>query len=204
MHPVFPTERPPSTPQVAQLTMPLNVAYVLLGFLGPASTDLRAGVALDVLTMVLGDGKSSRMQMRLIEQLPNTPFIEAGSTHWAYRDSGNLLSFGIAQPQAANVAFDLLRQEIEKLHTEPPTTGELEKVVTRLEASFAAQVETAAGLASSLADSMARLNSPDYYLEYLPILHSLTGDELASYAATYLPAEHLCAVTVAPETEKHA
>ncbi len=64
---------------------------------------------------------------------------------------------------------------------------EIAKAVTRLEAQFAAQAETAAGIAAVVADSMARLNSPASYTEYLPILHSLTREDLALYAATYLP-----------------
>ena len=197
-HLTFPPEAPPAQARVTHLAMPVNVAYVILGFLGPPSTDLRAEVALDVLSLLLGEGRSSRMQLRLVEQLPNTPFIEAGSTHWAYRDSSNVLGFGIARPDATEQAYDLLREEVNKLHTEPPTPRELEKVVTRLETSFAAQAETAAGLSAAIADSMARLNNPSNYTDYLPILRSLTRDDLAQYAATYLQPEHLSAVTVSP------
>ncbi|HEX2950151.1 MAG TPA: pitrilysin family protein [Armatimonadota bacterium] len=197
--PTFSTEQPPTAPRVTHLNMPLNVAYVVLGYLGPASIDLRSTIALDVLSLILGEGKSSRMQLRLVEQLPNTPFIEAGSSHWTYRDSSNVLGYGIARPDAVEASFDLLRKEVERLHTEPPTADELEKAVTRLEGSFAAQAETAAGLSYAVADSMARLNNPTNYTEYLPILRSLTRDDLAMCAATYLPAEHLCAVTVSPE-----
>ena len=197
--PVFSPQQPPETTKFSHLKMPLNVAYVLLGFLGPPSTDLRAEIALDVLSLILGEGKSSRMQQRLIEQLPNTPFIEAASTHWTYRDSSNVLGFGIAHPHTAEQAFELLRQEVDRLHREPPTPDELEKAVTRLEASFAASAETASGLAAAIADSMARLNNPSNYTEYLPILRSLTREDLSEYAAKYLPANQLCAVIVAPE-----
>lgn len=198
-HPTIPTEQPPTAPRVTHLTMPLNVCYVVLGFLGPPSQDLRATIALDVLSLILGEGRSSRMQLRLVEQLPNTPFIEAGSSHWTYRDSSNVLEFGVARPETTQQAFDLLREEVDRLHTVPPTEDEIEKAVTRLETSFAAQAETAAGLSVAIADSMARLNNPSNYTEYLPILHSLTRDDLVQYAAQYLPAERLCAVTVAPE-----
>ncbi len=197
-HPEYAAEIPPVTPRVTQLAMPLNVAYVILGFLGPSSSDLRAEVALDALSLILGEGRSSRLQLRLVEQLPNTPIIEAGSTHWSYRDSGNVLGFAIARPDAAKQTYDLLREQVQKLHTEPPTSEEIEKTVTRLEASFAAQAETSVGLSSSIADSMARLNNPSHYTEYLPVLRSLTRDELAHYAATYLAEESICAVTVSP------
>lgn len=197
--PEFPLEQPPDAPVVAHLNMPLNVSYIVLGFLGPPSVDLKTEIALDVLSLILGEGKSSRLQQRLLEQLPNTPFIEAGSSHWTYRDNSNVLAFGIAQPDAAERAFDLLRREIGQLHAEPPTDGEIEMATTRLEASFAATAETSAGIAGAIADSMGRLNNPSNYLDYLPLLRGLTRDDLADCAAQYLPLEHLCAVTVSPE-----
>lgn len=200
--PVFVAEQAPLAPRIVHLQIPLNVAYVALGFLGPSSEDLRATVALDVLSIILGEGKSSRMQQRLIEKLPATPFVEAGSTHWAYRENSNVIAYGIARPDASVQAFELLNQQVANLHTEPPTIAELQKAVTRLEVSFASQVETAAGVAAALSDSMARLNNPTYYTEYLPILRSLTRDDLAEYAAQYLPAVQLCAVTVTPEEAK--
>ncbi|MHB9130168.1 MAG: M16 family metallopeptidase [Armatimonadota bacterium] len=198
-HPVHREEPPPTSPRIDHLSFPLNVAYVALGFLGPASRDIRGTVALDVISLILGEGKSSRMQLRLIEQLPNTPFIEAGSTHWTFRDSSNVLSFGIVRPDAIEQSFELLRNEVDRLHTQPTAQDELEKAVTRLEAQFAAQAETAAGLSFAIADSVSRLNSPEFYTEYLTILRSLTTQDLADYAAQYLQSNALCAVTVAPK-----
>ena len=198
-HPSFAGEQPAAASRIEHLKNPLNVAYVVLGFLGPPSSEVRAGIALDALSLILGDGNSSRIKQRLVEQLPDTPFIDAGSSHWVYRDSSNVLAFGVAQPDAAERAFDLLQQEINRLRAEPPTQDEFAKAVTRLEASFAAQTETAASLAGAISDSMARLNNPSGYTEYLPVLHSLRREELAEYAACYLTDEHLCAVTVSPE-----
>ncbi len=198
-HPAFPQETPPDAPRIARLQMPLNVAYVILGFLGPPSVDLRATIALDVLSMILGEGMSSRLHRRLLEELPDTPFFEVGSTHWTFRDSSNVLGFGVVKPDAAETAFALLREEVDRLHTEPASLEELEKVRTRLEGQFAAQAETAAGLSNAIADSMARLNNPSNYTDYLAILYRLTCDDLAEIAARYLPAERLCAVLMTPE-----
>jgi len=197
-HPVFPREYPREQPCVTHLTMPLNVAYVVLGFLGPPSRDLRASIGLDVLSLTLGEGLSSRLHQHLVEQLPDTPFFDVGSTHWAYRDSSNVLGYGVVRPDAAEQAFTLLRDEIDALQRTPPLPEEIDKAVTRLEAQFAAQAETASGLSVVIADSMARLNDPSNYTDYLSILHSLTRDDLAAYAAQYLPIAHLCAVTIAP------
>jgi zinc protease len=206
----FPEERPavadvpppdaaPPAPRTARISLPLNVAYVILGYLGPPSADQRAVVALDTISLLLGEGMSSRIQQRLVEQLPNTPFVDAGSSHWTYRASSQILSYGVVRADAAAQATDLLRAEVARLHTEPPTTEEFAKAVTRLESQFAAQAETAAGLCNALADSMARLNAPDGYTEYLPILRSLTPGDLADYARQYLPHEQVCIVTVGPD-----
>ncbi len=198
-HPVFPPEQPPSAPRITHLTRPLNVAYVVLGFLGPPAADLRAGIALDVLSLVLGEGISSRLQQRLVEQLPNTPFFDVGSAHWTNRDNSNVLAYGIVRPDAVEQSFTLLQDEVNRLHKEPPAAHEFEKAITRLEAHFATEAETSAGIAGSLAYSMALTNSLAGHTDYLPTLHSLTRDDLARYTVEYLSSEHLCAVTVAPQ-----
>ncbi|MHB0938904.1 MAG: M16 family metallopeptidase [Armatimonadota bacterium] len=198
MHPGFPPEASPTAPRVERLANPLNVGYILMGFLGPASSDLRGTVALDMLSLVLGEGISSRLHQRLLEQLPDTPFFDVGSTHWTSRDSSNVLAYGITKPEAVEAAYDLLRGEVERLLSEPPAAREFDKAVTRLETQFAAQAETAAGLSVAIADSMARLNDPTGYINYLDVLRSITRDDLAHFAGMYLPVERHCAVMVSP------
>jgi zinc protease len=198
LHPGFPPEGTPPAPRIARLTNPLNVGYIVMGFLGPASSDLRATVALDMLSMILGEGISSRLHQRLLEQLPDTPFFDVGGTHWTHRDSSNVLAYGISKPDAVEQAYNLLRGEVERLQSEPPAAREFEKAITRLETQFAAQTETATGLSVAVADSMARLNDPTGYVNYPDVLRSITRDDLLHFTGMYLPAEHHCAVTVSP------
>jgi len=198
LHLGYPPEGLPPVPRVARLTNPLNVAYIVMGFLGPASSDLRGTVALDMLSLILGEGISSRLHQRLLEQLPDTPFFDVGGTHWTHRDSSNVLAYGIARPDAVEQAYDLLRGEVQRLQSEPPARREFEKAVTRLEAQFAAQTETATGLSVAIADSMARLNDPTGYVNYLDVLGSITREDLVHFAGMYLPVEHHCAVMVSP------
>lgn len=199
--PVFPPETPSAAPRREHLQMPLNVAYVVLGFLTPLSSDIRATIAFDVLSLVLGEGISSRMTQRLIEQLPGTPIFDLGSTHWTFRDNGNLLVYGIVKPEETARSFDLLSAEVQRLSAEPPDDAEIAKAVTRLEGQFAAQAETASGLSVGIADAMTRVDSPAAYTDYLPILRSLTRDDLQRYAAEFLAPARLCAVTVSPNAE---
>lgn len=194
----FAAELPPAEPRIIRTVAPLNVSYILLAFLGPPASDLRTGIALDVISLILGEGDSSRINQRLVEQLPNSPFFEAGTAHWSHRESSNLLCFGVARPDASEEAFDLLRAEIARLQQEVPTAAEIAKAVTRLETSFAAQAETTAGLCGGIADSMARLNNPAAYIDYLPILKSLTADEISAAITRILADSQLCAVLVAP------
>jgi len=198
LHPGFPPEGSPPAPRIERLSNPLNVGYIAMGFLGPASSDLRATVALDMLSLILGEGISSRLHQRLLEQLRDTPFFGVGSTHWTYRDSSNVLAYGIARPDAVEEAYNLLQHEVVRLQQEPPAMREFEKAVTRLETQFAAQTETAAGLSVAVADSMARLNDPTGYVNYLDVLRGITRDDLGHFAGMYLSAEHHCAVTVSP------
>jgi zinc protease len=196
--PAVPIEVPPTTPRLSRRTLAVGVEYLVVGFLGPSAQDMRATVGLDVVSLLLGEGMSSRLQWRLLEELPQTPFIEVGSTHWTFRDSSLLLCYGITHPAQVERARALLLDEVARLHRDPPTAAELTKAVTQLEAHFAAQAETSAGLSAAVADSMARLNSPAGYIEYLPILASLTPDDLARYIEDYLPLEHRVEVIAGP------
>jgi zinc protease len=200
VHPVFTPEAPPTSPRQTRKVMPLNVGYAALGFLGPPASALRVTIGLDVLSLILGEGLSSRIHQRLVEQLPNTPFFDAGSTHWTHRDSSNMLVYGIVRPDALQQAHDLLAEQVQRLQAEPPSATEMQKAVTCLEAHFAAKAETAAGLAFSIADSFANLHSPAGYTEYLPILNSLTAEELQRLAVEYLDTGRMCSVLLGPET----
>ncbi|MBI3945911.1 MAG: insulinase family protein [Armatimonadetes bacterium] len=196
--PAFSPEPEQAETRAKHLTADVQTGYVWAGFRGPAGWALREVIALDVAMLALGEGRSSRLHQRLVEQLPDTPFFDVGSAQWEYRDETTLMAHGVCRPDVVAESAGLLRAQVAGLVPEPVAGAELEKALTRLEARFASDAERAADLCFRVADSMVRRGDLSLYTEYLPTLRALTPADVAAAVQRYLGEERLCLVTMAP------
>ncbi len=196
--PTFPAAPEQTEARREALTGDVQTGYVLAGFRGVPAMRLDEVIALDAAMVVLGEGKSSRLYQRLVEQHPDTPFFDVGAAQWEYREEGMLIAYGVCRPDAVQTSADLLLEQVSRLVAEPPTDAEFEKARTRLEARFAAEAEWAMGLALRVADSVVRGGDLSAYTEYLPTLQRLTPAEVAAAVRRYLQPNRLALVTMAP------
>ncbi len=196
--PRFDPEPAQNEARASALTGDVGTGYVVAGFRGLDSRVMPETIALDIAMVALGDGKSSRLNQRLIEKHPDTPFFDVGSAQWEYRDETSLLAYGVCRADAVPASVELLKEQVALLGSEPPTEAELEKARTRLEASFAAEAETSAGLCLRVADSMVRFHDLTGYTEYLPTLRRLTPADVAAAVRRYLDLDRVSLVTMGP------
>lgn len=196
--PQFAPEPEQTQPREEHLTGDVQTAYVMGGFRGPGAHSLKETIALDMAMVALGAGKSSRLNQRLIEKLPDTPFFDAGSAQWEYRDESTLLAYGVCRPDMAKESADLLKEQVALLATEPLSEQEFDKVRTRLEAQFASEAEWAMAFCLRVADSAARRGDLSVYTDYLPALRSLTSEDVSAAVRRYLDMNRLCLVTMTP------
>ncbi len=195
--PALTMDNPPIR-KVAEMTAPQNVAYILTGFLTPPAKQVDDTAALDAISLVLGGSVSCRMQMELIEKLPNTPFIAVGGGNYTMRDCGKYLNYAIVNPERIDEAQDLFMGVLERVITEPPTLAELDMAKICLESQFATQVERVVGMADLASSMIVENMGLEFVQKNLDIIRSLTIDDLKNTAEKYLNTANSCTVRVLP------
>ena len=175
----------------------LNRAYLFIGWptVSLFSEDL---YALDVAAYILGNGPSSRLVMKLRDELGLVDGITAMSYTPAY-DAG---IFGIrAVLDAANLARAeaAVTEQIARLWSEPVPEDELKKVITQKAAETIYAQETIEGRAQILGSDLLNTGNQDFSRIYVDGIRKVTAEDIKRVALKYLrPATRSIAVLGPP------
>lgn len=139
--------------------------------------------ALDVVSSLLSDGRTSRLYKTLIEG--NHIAVMAH----AYNDIGkypDMFTF-IAIPRAPHTVAEIesvIYEEIEKLKSTPPSDWELQKIKNQLEADFIRGLNSAAGLADEIG-YFEVLSDWRYINTFMDKLAQVTAEDVVRVAKKY-------------------
>lgn len=140
--------------------------------------------ALDVLSVVLGSGRSSRLYREVREK--------AGVVHaadaWTY-NPGSAGLFGISMVidgDRFTAARDAVLKEVANLRATPASTGELSKAIKQITAGTLAARKTMQGQAQDLGGSWLLVGDLGYSARYLDAVGRVTREDLQRVARTYL------------------
>jgi zinc protease len=178
----LPSARAAVRSQKLEVERPGTQAYLGLAWLGP-KLDHADTPAVDLLVLILGRSRSSRLPLMLRERLGLVSSVSAGYS--ALEAAGAVTV--IAQLEPANLArveAEILR-ELERVSTRGVTGAELRRAVTAAEARHAFATETAEGRAYAFghAETVWRLEEE---LAYVDRLRSVTPAQIRSAARRYL------------------
>ncbi len=152
--------------------------------------------ALDLLSTVLGAGRSSRLYLRV---------REAGLAHSVSAFSytpGEPGIFGIdatLDPENREAVQELILQLVEELKTGMATTQELVKARKMSVAEHLGQLTTMRGQASDLGSNWFFTRNLDFSRDYLDALQRVTLEDLQRVARTYLVDRNLTLASLDPE-----
>jgi predicted Zn-dependent peptidase len=141
--------------------------------------------ALDVLGTLLGEGRSSRLHKRLVEERRLVSSIAAGP--WFLRHAGLFLIQ--ATPRAPHTLEEIevaIEEEIRLAQTEPPTPRELMKVRNQIEVSTIRGLASNAGLASRLGEVWALTGDWRFAFEERKRVQAVTAEDVMAVADRYL------------------
>ena len=173
-------------PQVGErrfkIRKPGDTRYLIVAWRNP---DLmhEDNYALDVLGMILGHGRTSRLYRGLVEGKVATEVDAANETA---RDPFLLIAQATVAPDATlEEAEAALHREVDLLRTEPVTPEELARAKRQVEASFVYSKDSIRSLAQQLGyfETVASYRYLDTYLEHLA---SVGPDDVRRVAETYL------------------
>ena len=163
----------------------INSSFMMFGYLGVPATDLKNLIALEMLSVILGEGASSRLYRNLIENSKERIFNIIDAENYAFRDGSNFFIQANFKPEYKEKAIELVKEEIEKIK-ENITNRELNKAKKKLKSRFACEVETVSEIGESIGYYMTVCDDLTLAEDYIPICNTITAEDLKETAKKYL------------------
>ena len=184
-----------SQPQAKIIADEIHQAHLALTFQACSVFDEDLP-ALEVISVILGQGDSSRLVHLL--QRERTLINDVYVYPWAGRSSGLFLSdAALPEKNLAEVAH-LMTREILRFTRETVSETELEKAKTIVESELVYHMQTMQGKARVLGYSRTLTGDSNFQLRYLDRVRRLTAADIRSSARRILRPEKLCATLLLP------
>lgn len=180
----------------------INTGFMMFGYHTPDPKNMKAAIGIDVLSLILGEGKSSRLNQNLIEKPENPVFNVVGSTHYQFKDGNTFFLQANFHPDKKEEALTQLKNEVQKIIDEPISQEELDKAKKKLKARFAAGMETVSEIGESIGHYMVICDDISYYSDYLNILDSLSIEDISTLSREHLAMKKINISVLLPERSK--
>lgn len=164
----------------------INSAFMMFGYLGPLAKDLRNSTELEMISIILGEGTSSRLYQNLIEKQPEPIFNMVSAEHYQFREGNNFFIQANFRPEKKDLAIELIKKELEKFSTELVSEEEFLKAKKKIKSRFAYNAETVSEIGDTIGYYMTVCDDLDLVQEYLPILDKISVGDLQKAAQKYL------------------
>jgi predicted Zn-dependent peptidase len=186
--------------RVTEYDSNIQLPMIALMYKTPSMRDREAKV-LDVISTILSDGNSSRLQKKMVDDKKkalqvfsfNRPLVEY-----------SVYTVG-AIPLGENSLDDLIKEmdeEIDKLQIELISDEDLQKVRNKFENRFVSSNSSIQGIASSLASNYMLMGDTNRINTELELVMSITKEEVREVAKKYLAKNRRIIIDYLPESEK--
>ncbi len=180
-------------------TSHINTSYAMFGWLGPKANDLKGTICLDLISLIFGDGTSSRLYQNLIEKLPEPVFNMINSEHYQFKDGDNFFIQANFKPEKKEEALDLIKKELEKLFTVKITEEELLKAKKKTKSKFAYSAETVSEIGENIGYYMTVCGDLKIIEHYLNELENISVEDLENIIKKYLNLNNAVISILMPE-----
>ncbi|MBS1615045.1 MAG: insulinase family protein [Bacteroidetes bacterium] len=157
--------------------------------------------ALDLLTNLLSQGKSSRLQKEVVDKEQKAVQVGAGAT--GNEDPSIMIMFGIAN---IGVSPDTLEKamlaEVEKVQKNGVTDAEMKKLMVQTETQFAEQNRKVLGVVTNLATDYTYFKDANLVNTELAKYQAVTKEDIQRVARKFFRKENRLVVYYLPKSEK--
>jgi zinc protease len=154
--------------------------------------------ALDILSTILGDGRSSRLYRRVREETGLAYGVSAFS--YTPGDSGLLGIDATVEPDNRHKVRDLILEIISDLKKTGVTADELAKAKKISLSHHLGSLTTMRGQASDLGSNWFLTRNLDFTRDYLAAVQKITPEDIARVASKYLTDDNLTVISLNPKT----
>jgi len=183
---------------VENIRKDINTGFAVIGFRGSKPVNLAENISLDILSLVLGEGKSSRLYQNLIEKQQEQIFNVIGSTQYEFKEGNVILIQANFMPEKKDKAFDLIKDELRKISSHPISENEFNKAKKRLKADFAEDSETVSEIGEAIGHCLTVCEDIFCHVDYLKTLETLNVDFIQETAKKYLNLNRACISVLMP------
>jgi len=194
-------QEPPQTEKRRQTVEPGQVGITIVGWHVPAAKD-KDVYALQVASIILGAGDSSRLKVRLKSvdpKLKRPLALDGGMEALIHEDPGMVIALGAyLQIGEAGPVESALFDEVEKLAAKGPAPEELRKAKNQVQSGFVFSLEHAQGLAEAIGRSWINTGDPSSFLHDVDNIEKVTAADVQRVVKQYLAQDHATVVVIPP------
>ncbi len=194
-------QEPQQTAKRREVVEPGQIGLALVGFHVPPAKD-KDIYALQVASIILGAGESSRLKQRLKAIDPKTkrPFALDGGMEAIIREEpGMIIAIGAyldpAQGEAVEAA---VLDEIAKLSTRGPGADELRKAKNQVQSGFTFSLENVQGLAEAIGRSWILVGDPTSFMRDVDAIEKVSTQDVARVIKKYMTPDLATIVVIPP------
>jgi zinc protease len=197
------TDEPKQTAQRKETVEPGQIGLSLVGWHIPPAKEKKDIYALQVTSIILGAGESSRLKVRLKAVDPKTKrplALDGGMESLVREHPGMTIALGVYldPAQAAPVEAAIL-DEVKKLGAGGPKADELRKAKNQVQSGFVFSLENAQGLAEAIGRSWILTGSPTSFMGDVDQIEKVTAADVQRVVKTYLTPELATIVVIPPK-----
>ena len=199
----FPLRNVPQEPEQIALRR-LEVPYatdltrIAMAYQGIALLD-KDLYALDVLSMALGQGASSRLYLKLYKKDHLVEAVSASNP--TPQDRGFFEVYCLIKAQNPDEVIAAVKSMIMDVQAKGLLPDELAKVKRQVMADNVYQRQTAEGMADKAVSEEVLTGDPDFSERYLDGIRAVTNDDIKRVARTYLIDQRLSIVILRPKKD---
>lgn len=178
----------------------VNTGYLMMGALCDSAKNLKETIALDLISTIFGDGKSSRLYYNLVEKVKNPYYYQIESCHYQFRDGDNFFIEANFDANKKDIVVEELKEQLKGLNS--IKEDELKKAKKRALVNFVQDSEMVADIADSIGYWMSVCDDITLADKYISTLETIDTKYLEDIAQKYLNPENVSVSLLLPKGDK--
>ncbi len=168
---------------------------LMIGFHKPTLPD-KDDYVFDIITMLLADGRTSRLYRKLVVETQLATDVSAFSSPGSRYPNLFIIAATPRAPHTVREVEEAIHAELERLKTEPAAEREMRRIMNNLEAGEVMAMGSNDGLARRLTEYEAIAGTWRYMTEHRRQVEKLTPADVIETARKYLVRENRTVATI--------
>ena len=157
--------------------------YMLIGFRGTSITD-KDSYAMDVLSTILGEGRSSVLNQTLKEK--KRLAFSVGAGNMTYKDDGIFYISSNFEPDKCKLVQDTIFEEIKRIQDKGVSEEQLNLAKNLIERTTYYSRESVSNISNEIGYTVALTGDIKFYDNYLTNIKNVSADDVKKVANKYL------------------